>query len=436
MGNRIDLNDEREVAQYVAGPQDEWLGQYISYARSLTDAPIAFHVGGGLAVLATAVGSNIYWYGGGAREQWPNLYMLLIGPSGTRKSTSVDLPTEPLKIAVPGSIMDQEFTPERFVQNLARQPASLIRESEFASLLERMKSSYMNGFKQRLTDLYDCHLSYERSVMGMGGQGEKISIIRPSLSILAASTMDWLVQSLVENDMRSGFMPRFLIISAQDREPEPPGGYYAIARANVSAPLISALRKLSQMQRRKLSFDPVRDRLVAWESDHRAVLARGGVPEEMGGLYNRLGHHTAKICALLRLSAGPISSDGDAVVTDDIADRAMLFMDWVLAGTTKMFEERVVFSKFEQEAQKCLRHVGAEASWSALLKRMRCPAEELEKIIKTLEMRGDIASEWKQQTGGRNGRIIRRVIETPRLITPPVTPLMSFPNRILSGSAQ
>ena len=146
------MTDEREIMRYVAGPSTGWLGNYVDYARKMTDAPLAFHVAGGLAAMAGAIGSNVYWKGGGGREQWPNLYILLLAPSGVfRKSTSVDLPTYPLGNAVPGVILDREFSPEQFIRNLAAQPTSVLKESEFGSLLERMKSSYMQGMKQRLT---------------------------------------------------------------------------------------------------------------------------------------------------------------------------------------------------------------------------------------------------------------------------------------------
>lgn len=406
--------NESELMVAVSGEPGEWLYEYVKHARSLTDAPLAFHVGGGLVALAGAVGSNVWWYGGGARVQWPNLYVLLVGPSGTRKSTAVDLPTAPLANAVPGSILDREFTPERFIRNLSSHPTAVLKESEFSSLLERMNSNYMNGMKQRLTDLYDCHERYDRSIQGAGGQGEVISIEKPSLSILAASTVDWLVESIGPNDMRSGFLPRFLIISSPVREPEPPGGYFARADKGVSAPLVAALHHLSTMKSTKLDFDGVKNRLVSWAYDRTTAFWENDGSEELGGLYNRLGHHVAKVCALLMVSGGPMTNQRDTVVREDVAERAILFMEWVLTGTARLFDERVTFSEFERQAQTALRKIGSEVGWSDLLRRLHLSAGEFEKLINTLEKRGDVEV-ISVSTGGRPGRLIKRLIPDERV---------------------
>lgn len=417
--------DERALMEYVAGERGEWLEAYVRYARSLTDAPLAFHVGGGLVALAGAVGSNLYWYGGGAREQWPNLYVLLIGPSGTRKSTSVDIPTNALKDAVPGTILDREFSPERFIRNLAAQPNSVLKESEFASLLERMKSNYMAGMKQRLTDLYDCQDTYERVIQGVNGTGERIAIIRPALSIVAASTLEWLVDSLTETDMRSGFIPRFLIFSATQKEPEPPGGYFAPRPERISNLLLRNLQDMSRMPRWQLDFSQVRERLVAWCIDRTGEYERSNGLEEVGGLYNRLGHHTAKICALLTVSRGPIKTPEDAVVAPEIAERAIALMEWILDSTNRLFEERITFSQFELQAQRALRLINPEIEWSALVKSMRIPVHEAQSLIRTLEERGEIQTRHVVNNGVSRKVIVRLLPElrfTPRKILVPARP--------------
>ena len=415
---------EQEIMEYVAGATGDWLFDYIQYARRLTDAPLAFHIGGGLVALAGAVGANLYWYGGGAREQWPNLYVLLIGPSGTRKSTSVDIPTSVLDAAISGRLLDREFSPEKFIRNLADQPTSILKESEFSSLLERMKSGYMGGMKQRFTDLYDCHASYDRVIQGVSGQGERISINRPALSIVAASTLDWLVDSLTENDMRSGFMPRFLIFSATQKESEPPGGYFAERAEDVSKRLTDILRNISQMPRVKLNFREVRSRLVSWTTERTELYVQNNGSDEMGGLYNRLGHHVAKICALLTAAERPIRNERDAFVTAECAERAIALLDWILSGTDRLFEERVTFSKFELQAQKALRFIGNEIDMPRLLSRMRCPSSEFDSIIRTLTDRGDIRVENRNIDGTPCRMIIRKL---PALIALPTTPKIITP---------
>lgn len=393
---------------WVAGAEDSWLRNYVEYARAITDAPLAFHVAGGLAALAGAIGSNIWWRGGGGREQWPNLFLLLLAPSGIfRKSTSVDIPMNLLVKASPGVLLDREFSPEKFIRNLAEQPTSVLKESEFASLLERMKSNYMQGMKQRLTDLFDCQDSYDRVIQGMNGKGERISIVRPALTILAASTLDWLVESLTETDMRSGFMPRFLFFAPTVKEPEPAGGYLAEHDRALENWLVGTLGKMSNMARRQVLFSQARRRIVEWTTDNSALADSGQAPDELLGLYSRLGHHLAKLCALLSVSDEGICPEYP--VAEDTAERAIALMEWILAGTGRVFEERVTFSKFEQQAQKALRFIGPQTERGVLLKRMKCPANELDRLLITLRERGEI-DEHTEQTGGRPRRMIVRVV--------------------------
>lgn len=400
--------DERELMVWIAGAEDSWLRNYVEYARATTDAPLAFHVAGGLAAMAGALGSNVWWRGGGGREQWPNLFLLLLAPSGIfRKSTSVDIPMNLLQRARPGAILDREFSPERFIRNLAEQPTSVLKESEFASLLERMKSNYMQGMKQRLTDLFDCQDSYDRTIQGMNGKGEKISIIRPSLTILAASTLDWLVESLTETDMRSGFMPRFLFFAPTVKEPEPPGGYLAQNDRALENWLVTMLAKMSSLSRRQVTFSASRRLIVEWTTENGAAADAGQAPDELLGLYSRLGHHLAKLCALLSVSDEGIRADYE--VAEDTAERAIALMEWILAGTGRVFEERVVFSKFELQAQKALRFIGAAVERGVLLKKMKVPANELDRLLITLKERGEI-DEHTEQTAGRPRRLIVRTL--------------------------
>lgn len=394
---------------HVAGGQGGWLRGYVDHARSVTDAPAIFHVGAGLVALAGAVGSAVSWRGGGNRESWPNLFVLVLAPSGIyRKSTSVDLGVDLLQRACPGVVLDREFSPERFVRNLAAHPTSVLKESEFSSLLERMKSSYMQGMKQRLTDLYDCQAEYTRTIQGpSGGAGEKITIARPALSILAASTLDWLVESLTETDMRSGFMPRFLFFAASQKEPEPPGGYWAEADRATEARLVGSLATLSRLEGSRVSFAPCHRRVVGWVAEHVSVAETEDVPEELMGLYSRLGHHLAKLCVLLQISDdGP---SGQYEVRLETAERAITLLEWVLAGTERVFEERIVFSKFERLVQRILALTGEQgADKRDVLRRLKIPVRELDAALQTLAERGEVEV-TQAATGGRPRTTIQRV---------------------------
>lgn len=397
------------MAEAVAGVHSSWLGGYVDYARGLTDAPLMFHVGAGFVAMAGATGSRLSWQGGGGRENWPNIYILLLAPSGLyRKSTSVDLSCSFLNRAAPGTVMDNEFSPEQFIQSLSEHPSSVIKEAEFSSLLERMKANYMGGLKQRFTELYDCVPEYSRHTRGesMGPGGKRLMILRPALSILAASTTDWLVESITELDLRSGFLPRFLLWPAYMKEPEPKRGYWEERDAGRENALVQQLAAMVHREPATVSFRRVRDQLSRWNDS--ITKDNPEMVEELGGVYSRLGHHVSKLCALLTISEENPATRYE--VTPDVAERVMALMDWVIRSSEQTFSQHLVFSKFERQAQKLLSWIPEEgADRSALLKRSKLKVNEFEGILKTLKERLEIDIDENVVTGGRFKTVIRRL---------------------------
>lgn len=407
------MTSERELMLHIAGTDDSWLGGYVNYARTLTDAPLAFHVGAGLVALAGAVGSSVAWKGGG-RENWPNLYALLLAPSGLyRKSTSVDLACSFLERAAPGRVMDNEFSPERFIKNLAEHPNAVLKEAEFSSLLERMKANYMSGLKQRLTELYDCVPRYSRHISGdsAGPQGQRLVIDRPALSIVAASTTDWLVSSITELDLRSGFIPRFLLIPAAQKEAEPEGGYWAHPDTYAEGLLLRELAQRAHRPYGVVEFRDVRDQLIGWSNTMTRRIERGEFAEELSGMYSRISHHLGKLCALLAVSELPAA--GEYRVSRDMAERSCALLEWVIEGSERTFEQHLVFSKFERQAQKLLAYVsahGGEVNKSQLLKNLHLPAREMDQLLGTLRERGEVDTE-SRPSGGRLQMVVRRLAD-------------------------
>lgn len=70
----------------------------------------------------------------------------------------------------------------------------------------------MAGLKGLLTDLYDCPPRFTRKLK----KGEFV-IENGFLSLIGASTIDWLINGLREGDIRGGFLGRFLYFIASKK---------------------------------------------------------------------------------------------------------------------------------------------------------------------------------------------------------------------------
>ena len=189
-------------------PEEGILQSYFQWAEPTTDAPLQFHIAGGLVLAGTVAGRSI-WLDRGHGRLYPNIWALILAPSSFfRKSTAVSQTERILRKYRDGMyLLPNEMTPEKFIDTLANNPQALLRWKEFAGALGQFERNYMFGFKELLTELFDCPPTYERALKS---QEEPIVIEKPHLNIFAASTIDWLLSKIKEGDIRGGFFSRFI----------------------------------------------------------------------------------------------------------------------------------------------------------------------------------------------------------------------------------
>lgn len=399
---------EPERMRHIAGRG--FLGSYVDYARTLTGAPLAYHLATGLGIVAAAVGSNARFIGTGDQETWPNLYILLIGETGSYKSTAISIGCNLLERAFAGIIAPNEFSREQFLVNLQKRPTSLLKVSEFSTLLSQMDRSYQFGLKEMFTDLYDPYRVYSRTLRGFGGKGEEIIIKRPALTILGASTPEWLVGHLQRDDFRSGFMPRFMMWPSDIMEHDP--GPLVRGDAFVANGLVKQLAQLGTVMDATVIFsDAARDRIKTFRDNSKSEANLENWPDELAGLISRSGTYAAKLAVLLTISDEGKQTEYE--VKREAAVRATMLMGWLLKAAVGLFETHIVFEKFEKEAQRILRLIPDDgADWSTVLRRAKMGSVTLKPIIDTLVERGEVLR-YSEERGGRgrstNAVMLRRL---------------------------
>ena len=148
-------------------PEDGFFRRYIEWAEPVTDAPIDFHVAASLALAGTVVGRKI-WLERGHGRLYPNVWALILAPSSFfRKSTCISQAEHLLWDYRDGYyLLPNEATPEKFIDNLVEKPTGLLRHKEFAGFLGQLERSYMLGFKEFLTEVFDCPRRYTRTLRG------------------------------------------------------------------------------------------------------------------------------------------------------------------------------------------------------------------------------------------------------------------------------
>lgn len=187
-----------------------WLQAYQEYTKE-SESPTSYHLFCGLSALASAVRRNV-WLDQGLFVVYPNLYVVLVGPSGkVRKSTSIRLARKLLYAVDEVNMGPDSVTREELIQQMAQDPEMTLHSTELSSLIEP------SGIKmiQFLTDIFDCEWNPKGWRYATKGSGRD-TVERPVLNLLGATTPSWISDGLPENVVSHGFTSRTLFVYEEE----------------------------------------------------------------------------------------------------------------------------------------------------------------------------------------------------------------------------
>lgn len=194
---------------------DGIFAEYLEWT-SEHESPAQYHFGAMLTIIASGLGRRprIEWE---ARPLYPNLYTLLVGPSGARKGAAID---RALRLVVPAMGTNQlpnEGTHQGFAAALRKRLSEtddradgLIVAPEFGVLMSRDQNKA--DLVKWLTDWYDSPDHWERALRGE----DDYELRNVCVSVLGGSTMPWL-RDMPSDAITGGFMPRFVLFDASGK---------------------------------------------------------------------------------------------------------------------------------------------------------------------------------------------------------------------------
>lgn len=199
---------------------------------------------------------------------YPNLWIILVAPQGRGHKSAALSVAKKLMQRLPEKLqprlMASKLTPEALVKalaaqaltaeiiqglgndptmiNLMKKPAqALLYSSELGVLLGKEK--YNQGMIALLTDLYDTPNEWQSETVMRGDQ----KLYDVCLSIMGASTPDWMQTMLPTDAFKGGFMSRLLLVGYPDTwhirisDPAPP----SVAAGDA---LVEGLTELAQLE--------------------------------------------------------------------------------------------------------------------------------------------------------------------------------------------
>lgn len=189
-------------------PRDSWFRRWMEIWPT-SESPKSFLLFSGMAMLGACLGRRV-WLDQDIHQVRPMLNLLLIGPSGIGKSSAVKIAKRLLPY-VPEyqrpQFIEGGSTKEKLHMDLVDQPKAILFAPELAAFFSKEK------YKENLIPYVTNLLDYEDAIEIRTRRDGIVTVLNPSVSVLGASTLEWLQDQLPDSAVSGGFLARFLILN-------------------------------------------------------------------------------------------------------------------------------------------------------------------------------------------------------------------------------
>jgi hypothetical protein len=393
-----------------------FIQEYIEWAKGLGDAAEQYHQAGALVLLSALIAGNVRLPTSFGTIK-PNLwFMILADTTLTRKSTAMDIAMDLLEEVNSSAILATDGSIEGLMGSLASRPGkpSIFLRDEFSGLLESItKKDYYAGMAETLTKLYDGKL--QKRVL----KKEVIEVKDPCLIVFAGGIKNKVCQLLTYEHIGSGFLPRFVFITAEsDVSKVKPLGPPSERDNSGRQKILDYLHKLHDHYHTEqtLREDPTTGRLVmsqpynwnaeltreAWlrynklEADMMEIALRTEQPELLTPTYDRLCKSALKTAVLLA-AADQLHAQGLPILVDlkTLLVAISYMREWLFYGSQVIRDIGV--TRDERLVRNVLNHIQNHPgkTRSILMQRLHLNARTTDQILLTLEQRRQITRDKK-----------------------------------------
>lgn len=355
-------------------PRSGWLRDYIEYTRK-TEPPTVFHFFVGATTIGSALARNVR-FDKGSYFVFPNLCVILVAPSGKCRKTSACSIGVSLYRSLGGNIIADKTTPEALVEAFRDEATTcgLLYAPELAVFLGKQK--YQEGMVPMLTSLFDCPAEWSSKTIGRGD----IVLKSVALSLLGASTLDWIQTAIPKDAFGGGFMSRLLFVVQHDTPRS-----FALPPPLDDKSRTSLLRELINIAKFRGMAKLTNDGKEWYEDWYNHRSDRNTEDKQFAGYYERKPDHLLRLAIILGVSSG-LSLDLDSATLE----RALAILDWT---------ESYLPATFDSMAQNAV-------------------GEDLSRLMKQIKNKGgqlDHSSWLRMNSNKMNARQFRDNVETLRM---------------------
>ncbi len=289
----------------------DWLGAYLKYTEE-TEPPTSYHTWTGISLAAGALQRKV-WLRWGHETIYPNMYIILVGPSGRcRKGVAMGIGRDLLGELSTVQISSESITREALIRFMKGAIGTMI-DPETKNTLFHCSVTTISpelsvflgqqnlGFLADLTDWYDSNKVWTYETKGSGT--DRIQGV--CFNLLGATAPDWIQSMLPQEALGGGFTSRCIFIVEANKKkyaPDPPE-----PEAKLWAALKNDLEKIGNLQG-VMHFDKIgKETYIDWYIEQEEGMAKGNMPVKdprFAGYSERRATHIRKLSMVMSACRG------------------------------------------------------------------------------------------------------------------------------------
>lgn len=380
---------------------------YMTWATEATDAVPVFHELSAFIVLSTILSTNIQLevsYG----TVIPNLWALILGESTlTRKTTAMNLARNLIAHVDDEAEIASEGSVEGILNGLQYRPAmaSMFYRDEVSGFFDAInKKDYMAGMTEVFTHLYDTPRVFRRLL-----KKETIVVEKPIFIFYGGGIRDEVFSKLNQDNILSGFLPRFLIVTGYTNMAEiRPTSKYGTENLNhkkvIYDRIIDIKETYSQTRPMKIAgqtihraatvdaelTDAAWERYQAIETAFTQAAYNSNVANHALPTFERLSRSMLKMALLLGAARTEPVDDKYTVDVEDIDNAAYYINRWGVHSIDAIYNVGKTASS--RMVDRILRNIEKHpgVTHSVLMRQVKLAKREMDNVIETLIDRGEI----------------------------------------------
>lgn len=279
--------------------------QQVLDATDSAESPKSYFYWSALAAISAVACNKVYLSKGGYYDLKTNIYVVLKGPSGVRKSYPVIL-AKNLVLAVGNTrVIDGINSIEKIFHKLSTavtlENGTMITDGNCLLINDEITSLLLdNKMSQKyLTQIYDTHYHKDFSYDTLSGGERRIK--KPYVTILGSTTDDDWQMYLQKGSTRGGFLARFFI--QDERIPARINPLIKREERMSLNPLIDSLKEISKIKGEFCWSESGGNLFEEWYVSLREGMIENPDKDKTGVL-NRIHDQAIKIAMLLSLARG------------------------------------------------------------------------------------------------------------------------------------